>query len=87
VDDGKEVVAEIPNLNAGLPKLVTSSEGTTMDFVRADLSLLRIKLIYFCRSRIHYTYPSRKYSIGVPKQLTPRWVLNTLSGWKNSWGK
>jgi hypothetical protein len=34
MDDGKEVVAKIPNPSAGLPELVTSSEVATMEFVR-----------------------------------------------------
>lgn len=37
MDDGKEVVAKIPNPNTGLPELVTSSEVATMDFVRTIL--------------------------------------------------
>lgn len=47
MDDGKEVVAKIPNPNAGLPDRVTSSEVATMDFVRTILSSLRMKLTRF----------------------------------------
>jgi hypothetical protein len=47
IDDGKEVVAKIPNPNAGLPDRVTSSEVATMDFVRTILSSLRMKLTRF----------------------------------------
>ncbi|EPE24799.1 Protein kinase-like (PK-like) [Glarea lozoyensis ATCC 20868] len=34
MDDGNEVVAKIPNPNAGLPHYTTASEVATMDFVR-----------------------------------------------------
>lgn len=40
MDDGKEVFAKIPNPNAGLPELVTSSEVATMEFVRTIFSSL-----------------------------------------------
>ena len=33
MDDGKEVIAKIPNPNAGHPHFVTSSEVATMEFV------------------------------------------------------
>lgn len=33
MDDGKEVIAKIPNPNAGRARFVTSSEVATMDFV------------------------------------------------------
>lgn len=34
MDDGTQVVAKVPNPNAGLPHLTTASEVATMDFVR-----------------------------------------------------
>jgi hypothetical protein len=33
-DDGREVIAKVPNPNAGIPHLTTASEVATMDFVR-----------------------------------------------------
>jgi hypothetical protein len=33
MDDGQEVIAKIPNPNAGLPHFTTASEAATMDFV------------------------------------------------------
>ena len=33
MDDGKEIIAKIPNPNAGRPHLTTASEVATMDYV------------------------------------------------------
>lgn len=33
MDNGREVVAKVPNLNAGFSHFTTASEGATMDFV------------------------------------------------------
>lgn len=59
MDDGKEVVARMPNPSAGLPGLVTSSEVATMDFVRTILSSLRMKLTCFSRlkNQLHMPTP------------------------------
>lgn len=35
MDDGQEVVAKLPNPNAGRPHFTTASEVATMDFVRS----------------------------------------------------
>lgn len=35
MDDGREVVAKIPNPNAGISHFTTASEVATMDFVRS----------------------------------------------------
>lgn len=34
MDDGKEVVAKLPNPNAGIPRLTTASEVASMDFFK-----------------------------------------------------
>lgn len=36
MDDGREVVAKVPNPNAGIPHFTTASEVATMDFVRSS---------------------------------------------------
>lgn len=36
MDNGREVVAKVPNPNAGIPHLTTASEVATMNFVRSD---------------------------------------------------
>ena len=33
MEDGREVVAKVPNPNAGIPHFTTASEVATMDFV------------------------------------------------------
>lgn len=33
MDDGREVIAKVPNPNAGIPHYTTASEVATMDFV------------------------------------------------------
>lgn len=38
MDNGSQVVAKVPNPNAGLPHFTTASEVATMDFVRSELS-------------------------------------------------
>ncbi|KUL89585.1 hypothetical protein ZTR_04373 [Talaromyces verruculosus] len=48
MDGGKEVVAKIPNPNAGLPGLVTSSEVTAMDFVRTQLHIPAPEVFDWC---------------------------------------
>ena len=40
MDDGQEVVAKVPNPNAGIPHLTTASEVATMDFVRSSSILV-----------------------------------------------
>lgn len=35
MDNGREVVAKVPNPNAGVPHFTTASEVATMDFVSA----------------------------------------------------
>ncbi|RMD44188.1 hypothetical protein DV735_g1027, partial [Chaetothyriales sp. CBS 134920] len=39
MDDGKEIIAKLPNPNAGRPHLTTASEVATMDFVRNVLKV------------------------------------------------
>lgn len=36
MDDGREVVAKVPNPNAGVPHFTTASEVATMDFVSSS---------------------------------------------------
>ena len=39
MDNGREVVAKVPNPNAGIPHFTTASEVATMDFVRLPQAL------------------------------------------------
>jgi hypothetical protein len=38
MEDGQEVVAKVPNPNAGIPHFTTASEVATMNFVRSSYS-------------------------------------------------
>lgn len=40
MEDGQEVVAKVPNPNAGFPHFTTASEVATMDFVRSSCMLI-----------------------------------------------
>ena len=42
MEDGQEVVAKVPNPNAGIPHFTTASEVATMDFVRSSCTLYRV---------------------------------------------
>lgn len=44
MDDGREVIAKLPNPNAGLPYFTTASEVATMDFVRSPPLLNKLYL-------------------------------------------
>lgn len=44
MEDGQEVVAKVPNPNAGVPHFTTASEVATMDFVRSSLTLSMLSL-------------------------------------------
>ena len=49
MDDGTQVVAKVPNPNAGLPHFTTASEVATMDFV----SVLP-RVMYVCICDVYY---------------------------------
>lgn len=42
MDNGTQVVAKVPNPNAGLPHFTTASEVATMDFVRLIIGVQRV---------------------------------------------
>jgi hypothetical protein len=45
MDNGSQVVAKVPNPNAGLPHFTTASEVSTMDFVRVLLDCIILSMI------------------------------------------
>jgi hypothetical protein len=47
MDDDVQVVAKVPNPNAGRAHFTTASEVATMDFVRSEL-MTSGSLIYYC---------------------------------------
>lgn len=44
MDNGSQVVAKVPNPNAGIPHFTTASEVATMDFVRFDPGIHCVQL-------------------------------------------
>jgi hypothetical protein len=44
MDDGQEVVAKVPNPNAGTPHFTTASEVATMEFVSLSSTTLKLNL-------------------------------------------
>jgi len=82
MDDGKEAVAKIPNPNAGRPHFTTASEVVTMEFLRF-FDLAQVNRLRFYRFAQSLGLLSQRYTYGVPKLGTTRWVLST-SSWKRS---
>ncbi|EGE00104.1 serine/threonine protein kinase [Trichophyton tonsurans CBS 112818] len=70
MDDGKEVIAKIPNPNAGHPHFVTSSEVATMDFVRNRLHIPAPKVYSWCsdasKSKVGAEYIIMEKAEGIP---------------------
>ncbi|DAA73906.1 TPA_exp: Uncharacterized protein A8136_3892 [Trichophyton benhamiae CBS 112371] len=70
MDDGKEVIAKIPNPNAGRPHFVTSSEVATMDFVRNRLNIPAPKVYSWCsdtsKSKVGAEYIFMEKAKGIP---------------------
>lgn len=50
MDNGREVVAKVPNPNAGIPHYTTASEVATMDFVSSQTRSYINNYIYYFRS-------------------------------------
>ena len=71
MDDGKQVVAKVPNPNAGHPQRTTASEVATMEFVMLMIPLSPIVLT-FCRPAMSLRLQYRKSMPGV---RTPRATL------------
>ncbi|EZG03221.1 hypothetical protein H106_06718 [Trichophyton rubrum CBS 735.88] len=70
MDDGKEVIAKIPNPNAGHPHFVTSSEVATMEFVRNRLHIPAPKVYLWCsdasKSKVGAEYIIMEKAGGIP---------------------
>ncbi|PLB44200.1 phosphotransferase enzyme family protein [Aspergillus steynii IBT 23096] len=81
MNDGREVVAKLPNPNAGRPHFTTASEVATMDFLRNDLGL-PVPRVYAWSSRASDNPVGAEYII-MEKQAGV-----TLSDvWENMKGK
>lgn len=80
MNDGKRVLARIPNPNAGLAFYTTASEVATMELVSSPEPIeLQGRLIHAQpRLEISFRFPCLKFLIGVPHQTTP-WARNISS--------
>ncbi|KAI4764822.1 hypothetical protein E4T51_02233 [Aureobasidium sp. EXF-12344] len=97
MDNGKEVVAKIPNPNAGQPHLTTASEVATMKFVREVLGT-PLPEVYAWSSRTEETLVGAKFILmekmdGVElEHFLPKMkiqdrleVVKALAGYQRSW--
>ncbi|KAF2275182.1 uncharacterized protein EI97DRAFT_420759 [Westerdykella ornata] len=97
MDDGTQVVAKVPNPNAGLPHFTTASEVATMDFVRNVLKT-PIPRVLAWRSKAEATPVGAEYIImeKVPGiELERVWssmsiedkftVVKTVAGFQKAW--
>ncbi|KAK1145263.1 hypothetical protein N8T08_004416 [Aspergillus melleus] len=76
MNDGREVVAKIPNPNAGRPHFTTASEVATMDFLRNNLGL-SVPRVYAWSSR------ASENAVGAEYIIMEKQAGVTLS---NMWG-
>lgn len=85
MDDGKQVLARIPNPNAGPPFYTTASEVATMQFVSSLIHDKAQEIAYLvARLEIYSKFPFPRCWGGVPHLIIP-WVRNT-SSWKRRLG-
>lgn len=74
MDDGREVIAKIPNPNAGYPHLTTSSEVATMDFVSGLPRCRRLWspsiLLTVLRLELCSVSPHQKFTPGAHRTTT-----------------
>lgn len=80
MDDGAQVVAKVPNPNAGRPHFTTASEVATVEFVYLVHSFVSAEL-NLNRSGRSLELPSQKFMHGAPELKTPLWVLS-ISSWR-----
>ena len=68
--DGLQVIAKVPNPNAGLPFYTTASEVATMEFVRMDSLIHIVRFKYtdlpFLRRGQSSACRSQRYTLGTP---------------------
>ncbi|KAI2902798.1 hypothetical protein CBS11852_1934 [Aspergillus niger] len=62
MDNGREIIAKLPNPNAGRPHFTTASEVATMDFSRNTLNL-PVPLVYAWSSRASEIFLGAEYII------------------------
>lgn len=85
MDDGREIIAKLPNPNAGRAHFTTASEIATMDFVSSILTLhmLEYETYLITRCAMYNTTLCLRCMRKVPMRRITAWVQNT-SSWKSS---
>ena len=83
MDDGMQVVAKVPNPNAGRAHFTTASEVATMDFVIDILAMKKLDSNSCSRFAMFVVHQCPRCSPGVPKLKKIRWALS-ISSWKKS---
>lgn len=78
MDNGTQVVAKVPNPNAGKPHFTTASEVATMDFVSFNVCLMNDNLstLISCRRAMSFKLQYQKCSLEVPR---PEKILSVQS--------
>lgn len=76
MDDGTQVVAKVPNPNAGQSQLTTASEVATMESVRLTTYLWAVVLMFY-RPAAFSRLQSLKFTPGVRKPRITLWGLST----------
>ena len=77
MEDGNQVVAKVPNPNAGRPHFTTASEVATMEFVCVTDCLLQTTVLTCRRYGMFWEPLSRKSTSGVPGPKKVRLVPST----------
>ena len=81
MNDGREVVAKVPNPNVGLPHLTIASEVATMDFVSLDVDLNISMHWHGRRSEMSWQLRYQKCWLGA--RTSPKILLGgSTSSWK-----
>lgn len=70
MDDGREIIAKIPNPNAGQAHFTTASEAATIDYVRLLLSaaLMNANTNPYYRSEMFFISQRHVYMAGAARQ-------------------
>lgn len=76
MEDDKQVVAKVPNPNAGPDHLTTASEVATMEFVML-VTLFGPTVLILYRLATSSTLQFQRYTPGIPKPRATRWGLST----------
>jgi hypothetical protein len=82
MEDGTQVVAKIPNPNAGLPHFTIASEVATMEFVCITVAFCKMTALTFRRHGTFCGLPFQRSMHGVPGQKRVR-LVPSISSWRS----